>query len=63
MDSNPESSARGVEAAINYVARGSFINRRFVAPGVEHNTGRYETHRVLVRDGRPLKDYFKVGRP
>ena len=60
MDSNPETSARGVEAAINYVARGSFINRRFVAPGVEHNTGRYETHRVLVRDGRPLKNHFNL---
>ena len=60
MDINPESSAREVEAAINYLARGSFINRRFVAPGVEHNTGRYETHRVVVRDGRTIKQHFSL---
>jgi hypothetical protein len=57
MDSN---SVREVEAPINYVARGSFINRRFVAPGIEHNTGRYETHRVIVRDGRPLREDFSL---
>jgi hypothetical protein len=52
--------ARTVEATINYVARGSFINRRFVAPGVERNTGRYEAHRVAVRDGRALRDQFSL---
>ena len=50
----PDPAVRVIEAAINYVAPGSFINRRFVAPGVEHNTGRYEAHRVSVRDGRLL---------
>ena len=55
---DPEASARTVRAHINYVAPGSFINRRFVAPGVEHNTGRYEAHDVLVRDGRPIADHF-----
>jgi hypothetical protein len=51
---------RTIEAAINYVAPGSFINRRFVAPGIEHNTGRYEAHRVTVRDGRFVKDQFSL---
>ena len=55
-----EPKVRTVEAAINYVAPGSFINRRFVAPGVEHNTGRYETHRVTVRDGRPIQERFSL---
>lgn len=55
-----ENSARCVEAEIAYVAPGSFINRRFVAPGVEHNTGRYEAHRVKVRDGRPLASHFTL---
>lgn len=55
-----EPEARTVEATINYVARGSFINRRFVAPGVEHNTGRYEGHRVTVRDARPLQSMFTL---
>jgi hypothetical protein len=56
----PDPAVRVVEAAINYVARGSFINRRFVAPGVEHNTGHYEAHRVSVRDGRLIKDRFSL---
>jgi hypothetical protein len=55
-----EPEVRTVEATINYVARGSFINRRFVAPGVEHNTGRYEAHRVVVRDGRPIRTQFSL---
>jgi hypothetical protein len=55
-----ESEPRAVEATINYVAQGSFINRRFVAPGVEHNTGRYEAHRVPVRDGRTVRGDFSL---
>ena len=55
-----EEGARSVEAQIVYVARGSFINRRFVAPGVEHNTGRYEPHTVAVRDARPIAGHFKL---
>jgi hypothetical protein len=56
----PDPAARTVTAMITYVAPGSFINRRFVAPGVEHNTGRYETHSVSVRDGRPIKEHFNL---
>jgi len=59
-DPTSDPSVRVVEAAINYVAPGSFSNRRFVAPGVEHNTGRYEAHRVSIRDGRLVKDRFNL---
>ncbi len=55
-----ETQLRTVEATINYVAHGSFINRRFVAPGIEHNTGRYEAHRVPVRDGRSVQSDFSL---
>jgi hypothetical protein len=55
-----EADARTVPAAITYVADGSFVNRRFVAPGVEHNTGRYETHPVKIRDARPIQDHFNL---
>ena len=58
--SDPESAARAVAAEITYVAPGSFINRRFVAPGVEHNTGRYEPHAVTIRDGRAIVDHFTL---
>jgi len=55
-----EDEARAVETEIVYVADGSFINRRFVAPGIEHNTGRYEAHRVKVRDARPIAGHFTL---
>lgn len=51
---------RCVEADISYLAAGSLINRRFVAPGEEVNTGTYEYHRVAVRDGRAIKDRFNL---
>ena len=55
-----EEGVRSVDASIMYVAPGSFINRRFVAPGVEHNTGTYEPHIVKVRDARPIADHFTL---
>ena len=55
-----EPEARTVEATITYVAQGSFINRRFVAPGVEHNTGHYEAHQVALRDARPFQSLFTL---
>ena len=55
-----EDNVRAVETTITYVAPGSFVNRRFVAPGIERNTGRYEAHRVLVRDGRSIAEHFSL---
>ena len=45
---------------MSFVAPGSFINRRFVAPGAEVNTGRYETHPVTVRDARSIAERFTL---
>jgi hypothetical protein len=55
-----EDTARTVRTQISYVAPGSFINRRFVAPGIEYNTGRYEARDVLVRDARPIARHFTL---
>lgn len=55
-----EPGARMTEAEISYVSTGSLINRRYVAPGVELNTGQYETYRVPIRDGRAIKDEFSL---
>ncbi len=41
-----------VEAELEYLVPGWTLNRRFVAPGAEVNTGRYEPHRVKIRNGR-----------
>jgi hypothetical protein len=55
-----EDNARSVQAAISYVTRDSLINRRFVAPGAECNTGKYRSHSVQIRDARPIKDHFSL---
>jgi hypothetical protein len=47
--------AEGVEAAIDYLTPGSRINRRYVAPGAELNTGRYAPQTVFIRNGRPVQ--------
>jgi len=57
-----EPAVDGVRAELNYLARGSRINRRYVAPGAEINTGQYEPHRVLIRNGRPLQETFTLDR-
>lgn len=51
---------RTVDTEINYLAPGSFINRRFVAPGVEVNTGKYQARRVTISDGRQIRDRFSL---
>jgi hypothetical protein len=51
---------RTVEADIVYLLPGTDINRRFVAPGIEVNTGKYGPYRVKIRDGRPIKDSFSL---
>jgi hypothetical protein len=53
---------RTVDAEITYLSPGSFINRRFVAPGVEVNTGSYEPYRVKIADARSAQDLFSLDR-
>jgi hypothetical protein len=48
--------AEGVEATVDYLVPSSRINRRYVAPGAELNTGRYAPHTVFIRNGRPVQD-------
>ncbi|WP_417320126.1 CmcJ/NvfI family oxidoreductase [Emcibacter sp.] len=39
---------------MNYLRPGGPVNRRFVAPGAEMNTGTYEPHEVTVTNARAL---------
>ena len=55
-----ERDARVTEAAISYVSADSRVNRRYVAPGVECNTGRYEVHRVPMHENRRLQERFSL---
>ena len=57
-----ESETREVATRITYLEPGSDINRRFVAPGEEVNTGTYRPYPVTVHDGRPLADRFSLDR-
>jgi hypothetical protein len=53
-------AAPTIEAQITYLAPGSFINRRFVAPGKEVNTGEYRSYSVSIRDARPYQADFTL---
>jgi hypothetical protein len=55
-----EDRARQVEAMIRYVDPGTFVTRRYVSQGAEINTGTYSDHRVIVRDGMPIRDHFQL---
>jgi hypothetical protein len=53
MSSEFFSDAPTIDARVTYLAPGSFINRRFVAPRARSNTGEYLTYPVKIRDARP----------
>jgi hypothetical protein len=55
-DLSEEDGVRSTRATIRYLADGDWVTRRFVSPGVEHSTGRYEDHEVVIRDGRAIRD-------
>lgn len=55
-----EDSIRTIKASINYLVPGSFVNRRFVAPGEEVNTGTYKPYTVEIRDGYSIKEQFNL---
>jgi hypothetical protein len=50
------SSTAGINAAVEYLIPSSRINRRYVAPGAELNTGRYTPHTIFIRNGRAVQD-------
>lgn len=53
--SAPGSQLESVEAEIDFVRADSRINRRYVAPGAELNTGRFGPQLVRIRNGRPVR--------
>jgi hypothetical protein len=60
LEADIEEGVRSVEAEINYLLPGPDINRRFVAAGVEVNTGSYGPFKVKVRDGRAIRRHFTL---
>ncbi len=55
-----EDHVRQTRATIRYLAEGDFVTRRFVSAGVEHSTGRYEDHEVVIRDARAVRDRIRL---
>ena len=51
---------RAVDAELLYLAPGPFVNRRFVSPGKEVNTGTYRPYPVKIRDGRQCRERFNL---
>ena len=49
-----------VDAELFYLVPGSRVNRRFVAPGAEINTGQYQPHRVKIRNARVAPERFTL---
>ena len=49
-----------VPGELHYLAPDSTVLRRFTAPGASVNTGRYESHTVPIRNGRPVQDSFQL---
>lgn len=49
-------------AELEFIRPDSALNRRFVAPGAELNTGRYERHRVCIRDARRADERLTLDR-
>lgn len=58
--SDAELDMDAVKAQLNYLAPGSFVNRRFVAPAREVNTGQFLPYTVTVRDARPRQGDFTL---
>ena len=54
------SDAPAINTEITYLAPGSFINRRFVAPAREVNTGEYRPYPIVIRDARPRQAGFTL---
>jgi hypothetical protein len=53
---------RSVTAELEYIRSDSVLNRRFVAPGAEMNTGRYERRQVRIRDARSSVETLALDR-
>jgi len=45
---------------LNYLAPDSRVNRRYVAPGEEFNTGRYVAHHIQIHDARADRADFRL---
>jgi hypothetical protein len=53
-------SSHDIMSSMQFVRADSKDNRRYITPGVEINTGKYETRQVLIHDVRPRLSEFTL---
>jgi hypothetical protein len=53
-------SSHDVESSMQFVKADSKVNRRYITPGLEINTGQYETHKVHIRDIRARRQEYTL---
>lgn len=44
-----------VDSTMQFIRADSKVNRRYITPGAEINTGKYEVRKVHIRDARPRR--------
>jgi hypothetical protein len=49
-----------VESSMQFIKADSKENRRYITPGLEINTGKYETRQVFIRDARPHREEYTL---
>jgi hypothetical protein len=45
-----------VDSTMQFIRADSKVNRRYITPGAEVNTGKYEVRKVHIRDARPRRE-------
>jgi hypothetical protein len=53
-------TGHNAHTSITFMRPDSKYNRRYVIPGKEVNTGKYEQQNVYVKDARPKKTEFSL---
>ncbi|MAD81449.1 MAG: hypothetical protein CL912_00665 [Deltaproteobacteria bacterium] len=59
---SPELGPKDRIGSLDYIKPISKLNRRYVGPGAEFNTGQYESRDVTIRDGRQVQDKFAINK-
>ena len=49
-----------VDSTMQFIRPDSTINRRYIVPGKEVNTGKYEVKQVHIKDARPRQDEYTL---
>lgn len=60
VNATAATARRDVPATLSFIRPDSKLNRRYIAPMAEINTGLYEDKTVVIRDARPDREKFTL---